>query len=249
MTKDTKKRIIIIVQARMGSTRLPGKILKTILGKPLLGYLIERLQRVSLADKIIIATTTNESDNTIVDFCQKEGVSVFRGSEEDVLSRYYLSAEENQADVVVRITSDCPLSDPKLIDSCIQFFLDNTHQYDYVSNSIERTYPRGFDVEVFSSGALWKAHKLAFSASDREHVTLFMYKNPKQFRVGSIKQGKDLSEYRLTVDTPEDFELIRLILESLYPKNPNFNLEDVTKILEEQPEWVKINAHIQQKTT
>ncbi|NEO63206.1 MAG: NTP transferase domain-containing protein, partial [Moorea sp. SIO4G2] len=162
-------KLVIIVQARMTSTRLPGKVLKQVLGKPLLDYQIERLRRVKLADEIVIATTINQTDEPIVELCNSISIPYFRGSEEDVLARYYGAAVEHQADVVVRVTSDCPLIDPQVIDQVIQFYLDHQGEYDYVSNSLQRTYPRGMDTEVFSFAALDEAFHEASAQPDREH--------------------------------------------------------------------------------
>lgn len=246
MTKKTP-RIIIIVQARMGSTRLPGKILKEVLQKPLLSYEIERLKQVKNAQEVIIATTTNQLDQAVIDLCQKEGMGVFRGSEEDVLGRYYEAAVLTKADVIVRITADCPLIDPRIIDKAIALFLDTKSDYDYLSNAQERTYPRGMDVEVFSRKALEKAYDEAHLPEEREHVTLYLYRHPEKFHIGSFKRNLDASSYRLTVDTAEDFALIKIVLEQLYPQNPHFSLEEILKLLENHPEWYALNRHVQQK--
>jgi spore coat polysaccharide biosynthesis protein SpsF len=242
-----KPKTVIIVQARMGSTRLPGKILKTVLDRPLLSYQIERLRRVTLADQLLIATTLQAADQVIVRLCQQEGVDTFRGSEEDVLNRYYLAAREAKATTVVRVTSDCPLIEPAVIDRAIATLLENSDKFDYVSNGLERTYPRGMDVEAFTFEALERAEREAKEASEREHVTLYMVRHPELFRLASIKAESDNSRYRLTVDTPEDFELIKRLLEALYPHFPNFTLDQLLQLLKENPEWPKINANIKQK--
>ncbi len=239
--------ILVIVQARMTSTRLPGKVLKKVLNKPLLAYQIERLQRVTLADKIVIATTSNETDKPIVELCQDFYITYFRGSEEDVLARYYLAAKKYQADLVVRVTSDCPLIDPKIIDKVIQFYLDSQPKYHYVSNCLTRTYPQGMDTEVFSFQVLEEAFKEANKQPDREHVTPFIHRQPERYSLGCVTYGENCSQYRWTVDTPEDFELIKRIIESLYPIKPDFSLEDCLKLLSEYPQWSDINAHVKQK--
>lgn len=237
----------IIVQARMTSTRLPGKILMPVLGKPLLEYQMERLLKVHNSDKIIVATTTNKSDQPIVDLCQHLGIKVFRGSETDVLSRYYYAAQENELDVVVRVTSDCPLIDPNVVDDVISKFQMNSPSYDYVSNTLIRTFPRGMDTEVFSYDLLKKAHIKAKKLHEREHVTPFFYQNPQLFRLLNVTYREDESRHRWTVDTPEDFELIRRILETIYPVNPTFRLEDVLKLMEMHPDWFELNSQIEQK--
>lgn len=231
----------------MTSTRLPGKVLKEVLDRPLLEYQIERLRRVDLADEIVIATTTNDTDLPIIKLCQKIDIPYFRGSEENVLERYYYAAQEFGADSVVRITSDCPIIDPAVVNEVIAFYLNNRDKYDYVANNLNRTYPRGMDTEVFSFEALQKAYFEGNSKAEREHVTLFIYRHPERFRIANLPYFEDQSKHRWTVDTSEDFELIRLILNELYPQNALFDLQDVLAILANHPEWVQINAGIQQK--
>ena len=240
-------KIVIIVQARMTSTRLPGKVLKKVLDKPLLEYQIERLRRVKLADEIVIATTTNETDEPIVELCNSLSTPYFRGSEEDVLSRYYETAKAHQADVIVRVTSDCPLIDPQVIDRVIQFYIDHQTKYDYVSNCLERTYPRGMDTEVFSFKALQEAWLEATALPDKEHVTPFIYRQPQRYRLTSIKYSENRSHHRWTVDTPEDFELIKRMIEAIYPQLADFTLIDCLTLLQNNPTWLTINANIQQK--
>lgn len=241
-----KMKVGIIVQARMTSTRLPGKVLLPVLGKSLLEYQIERLRRVRSSDEIIIATTTNVTDQAIVDLCQHLGVKVFRGSEADVLSRYFGAAQENELDVVVRVTSDCPVIDPAVIEDVIRFYL-HKGSYDYVSNSLQRTYPRGMDTEVFSIKMLAEAYQEAMKQMEREHVTPFFYSNPQRYRLGNVVYKEDQSHHRWTVDTPEDFELLTKIIEYYYPIDQYFTLEDTLKFLDQNPNWFSINAHIEQK--
>lgn len=237
----------IIVQARMTSTRLPGKVLMTVAGKPLLEYLIERLRRVALADEIIIATTVNDSDEPIVEFCGRLSVPYFRGSEDDVLSRYHEAASRVKADFVVRVTSDCPVIDPRVIDDVISFFRAAGDAYDYASNTLARSYPRGMDTEVFTFRALNEAFFEASEPPEREHVTPFIYRHPERYRIGQVVFGRDASRHRWTVDTPEDFELVSRIIETLYPLNPEFGLEDILALLKDHPQWAGINAHVEQK--
>jgi spore coat polysaccharide biosynthesis protein SpsF len=221
--------------------------MKKVLGKPLLEYQIERLKRVNEADELVIATTTNETDQPIVDLCEHLGVAYYRGSEEDVLSRYYETALKYKADVVVRVTSDCPLIDPAVTGEVINLYIENQDKYDYVSNTLERTYPRGLDTSVFSMAALEKAHWEAREHAEREHVTLYIYRQPEIFRLNYLRSDKDYSRHRWTVDTPEDFELIKHILQELYPDNPEFAWRDVLTLLDDHPEWVEINAGVEQK--
>ena len=240
-------KVVIIVQARMTSTRLPGKVLKLVLNKPLLEYQIERLQRVRNADMIVVATTMNATDDAIVELCDRLGIATYRGSEQDVLSRYAGAAHAYGADVIVRVTSDCPLIDPRVIEQIIQTYLEHTTSYDYVSNCLERTYPRGMDAEVFSVALLREAFDQATDLPDREHVTPFIYRQPDRYRLGHVRYLKDQATHRWTVDTTEDFTLVKKMLEVLYPQLPQFTLEDCLELLERNPEWSDINSKIEQK--
>ena len=239
-------KVVIIVQARMTSTRLPGKILKEVLGKSLLEYQIERLKRVCLANDIVIATTTNNMDDVVVDLCKKLQLNYFRGSEHDVLARYHAAAVAFNADVIVRVCSDCPLIDPAIIDRVIDSYLKNSGKYDYVSNVLVRTFPRGMDAEVFSREALHCAAEQAMLPAQREHVTPFIVAGTL-FRLKNVAYVQDQSRHRWTVDTNEDFELIKNILESLYPVNNLFTMQDVLDCFEANPVWFFINAHVEQK--
>lgn len=247
MKPQEKPRVVIIVQARIGATRLPGKPLREVMDRPLLGYLVERLRRCTKADEIVIATTTNPQDQQIVDYCHWEQIPLFRGSEQDVLDRYVKAAHSFAADVVVRITADCPLIDPQVVDKTIGYFLDHYPDYDYVSNMLTKGYPRGMDVEVFSMKALQDADLNGVHPEEREHVTLYMYRHPELFRVGHVELGRDESHHRWTVDTEEDFQLVAKILEALYPVYPTFTFEDIILLLSKHPDWVAINSHIEQK--
>ncbi len=218
----------LIVQARMTSTRLPGKVMKEVLGKPLLFYLVKRLQRVPDAD-LIIATTLNEADLPIAKLCESLKVKVFRGSEEDVLSRYARAAEKFGGDIIVRITADCPLIDPVIVDECIRKLIQTDS--DYVSNTHQRTYPRGMDVEAMKRHVLEKMDSTAVDLYDREHVTPYILHHADQFKIGQITMASDLSDVRLTVDTIEDFKAVKKIIESLYLKNSNFSLKDILTLI------------------
>lgn len=241
-------KVVCIIQARVGSTRLPGKVLKNICNKTILEHDIDRLKRVKNINKIVIATTTLEKDNVLVEELERLDVTYYRGSEENVLSRYYYAAKENNADIVVRVTSDCPLIDSEVTEKIIQYYLDNTVKYDYVSNTIDRTYPRGLDTEVFSFKALEKAFNEAISERDREHVTPYIWSNSKLFKLAQYKNEVDYSELRWTLDTVEDFELINRIYTILYcEKNNNFNMNDILELYKEYPELNTINNIIEQK--
>ena len=240
-------KTVIIVQARMTSTRLPGKVLKEILGKTLLAYLIERLRRVKLVDEIVIATTINATDDPIVALCNRLGVCVTRGSENDVLARYYEAAILHHADVIVRVTSDCPLIDPVVIDKIIAFYCNHRDEYDYVSNALTQSFPYGMAAEVFPFKALEEAHREAVAEPEREHVSPFIYTRPERYRIGQVVQSENLSHHRWTVDTPEDFDLVERITSALYPDKPTFDTQDILGLLALHPDWVEINAHVQQK--
>ena len=240
-------RTVIVVQARMTSTRLPGKVVKEVLGKPLLEYLVERLRRVTCADTFVIATTTNDTDQPIVLLCERLGVSVTRGSEHDVLARYHEAALATNADVVVRITSDCPIIDPKVIDRVIGFYRERAGQCDYVSNALVHSYPYGMSAEVFPFRVLDEAFREAVAEPEREHVTPFIYTRPERYRIGHVTHSTDLSDHRWTVDTQEDFELVSRLIEALYPVKPDFGMEDILAKLDEHPDWPLVNAHVRQK--
>ena len=240
--------IVAIIQARMGSTRLPGKVLKQVLGKPLLEFLIERVRKVQHIDSFAVATTLNTQDDLIAEFCNSHSTHCFRGPEEDVLSRMYECAKSFDAEVVIRITADCPLLDPLLLSSAIYYFRSHFDSLDYFSNTLDRTYPRGMDIEIMRFSALEAAFFHAKKQDQREHVTPYIIEHSNQFRLGNFTQKINESDLRLTCDEQADFELIRRILEELYPKNPFFLLQDIRNCLETHPDWKKINAHIQQKT-
>jgi spore coat polysaccharide biosynthesis protein SpsF len=238
-------RVVVIVQARMTSTRLPGKILLPLGGQPILARLIARLRRVHRADALVIATTTNAADDPVAALCQRLRVACHRGSEHDVLSRYADAARIHQADAVVRITSDCPLIDPELIDQLIEDFAQG--ECDYVSNMRPPTWPYGMAVEVFSAQALQEAHAQASRDSEREHVTPFIYWNPDRYRLRNVACRQNLSHHRWTVDTPEDYELVNLLFGAAYQTNPEFHLGDLLAEMQRHPEWIRINQHVQQK--
>lgn len=240
-------KIGVIIQARMGSTRLTGKVMKDLEGKTVLEHVINRVRQSKMIDEIIIATTIHDRDDVIETEALGCGVKAYRGSEDDVLARYYYTAKENDLEVVVRITSDCPLIDPKVLDEIIQCYVSN--DYDIVSNAgsdlSKRTYPRGLDIEVFSFRVLENAFTNAKETSQREHVTPYIYEN--SIGVYYYKNDIDYSKHRWTLDTDEDFKLISEIYKHLYHGEHNFYLSDIVKLFEVKPELFNINAHIEQK--
>lgn len=235
--------IVGIIQARTDSTRLPNKVLEEIEGKPVILHVIERTQHASLLNGIVLATTTRAVDTPLADLVRAHGIPVFRGDCDDVLDRYYQAATRFHAEVIVRITGDCPLIDPHIIDLVIQMFLQ--HHYDYVTNTLQPTYPDGLDVEAFSYKALTKAWKEATLPSEREHVTVYIRKHPEKFKQHDVKNPIDLSSYRWTVDNQEDLEFVREIYKRLYSKEKIFYMEDILTLLKEHPELKKLNAGIQ----
>lgn len=242
-----KQGVVVIIQVRMKSTRLPGKVLKNIAGKPMLVHVVERLKNAKLIDQIVIATTKDE-DKAILKFADKSRVKSFAGSEEDVLDRYYQAARKHKADVVVRITSDCPLIDSEVVDKVVAFYLRNRRRVDYVSNSLKRSYPRGLDAEVFSSGVLKRTWQEAKEPHQREHVTPYIYEHPEIFSLVNIENSEDLSYMRWTVDEERDLEFIREIYKRLYKEGKNFLMKDILALLRKEPQLMEINKNVTQKT-
>jgi len=241
-----------IIQARMGSTRLPGKVLMDLAGRPMLEHVVRRVASAARVDIVCVATTTLDRDDPVADAAARFGAAVVRGSEADVLDRYAQAIRELAADLVVRITSDCPLIDPQVVDEMLtaREALEVEHPVDCYCNTVERTFPRGLDTEIVPAPVLVA---LAGEASDpraREHVTWELYQHPDRYRVVSHLQagGRDDSAHRWTVDTPEDFELMRRIFRALAERGP-FGLAEVRALLDTHPDWIGINAHIEQKRT
>jgi spore coat polysaccharide biosynthesis protein SpsF len=229
--------IIAIIQARMGSTRLPGIVLKEAAGKPMLKYQIDRVRQSTLLDKIIVATSTLKQDDVIEKFCTQDGIECFRGSENDVLDRYYQCAKLHDPDIIVRLTADCPLSDPVVIDAVIKLFIDTNA--DYAANTVppeKSKYPDGCDVEVFSMKALERAHRDATSMKDREHVTFYFWKYDNGFNTAQLDNDKDYSKYRFTVDYPEDLEVVEYIIKELKKRTSFGYLKEIIDIIDSNPE-------------
>lgn len=245
MTPDPQP-VVAIVQARMGSGRLPGKVLADVAGEPMLARVLRRLGRARTLDRVVVATTTSNADDPIVGFCAGRRIPCHRGSEEDVLDRYYQTARAEHAGTVVRVTSDCPLIDPDVADRVIGKLLEANGGLDYVTNTLPpRTFPRGLDVEAFSFAALERAHREARERPEREHVTPYLYRHPDRFRVEGVFNPQDLSGHRWTVDEPADLEFVRTVFS--YFGNDAFSWRELLEALAERPEWVEINAHIQQR--
>jgi len=243
-------KIAAIIQARTSSTRLPGKVLKELpynSGITCLEQVIRRLKKSKRLNEIIIATTEEKEDNEIIDITKKEDVKYFRGSKENVLSRYYFAAKENNIDIIIRITSDCPCIDVDITDLTIDDHINK--MADYTTNSLVRTYPHGLDVEVINFNSLEKAYKNATKDYGKEHVTPYINRNPQKFKINIIKAPKELyaPDTRITLDTEEDYALLCAVFDYLYPQNKYFNACDIVNLFKEKP-WLKlINKKVIQK--
>lgn len=239
-------RTVAIIQAHMGSSRLPGKILMNIAGQTMLERVVRRTQRCAGLDDIVIATSTLSIDDSIAAECGKMSVPVFRGSDSDVLDRFTKAAMAHAADICVRITSDCPLIDPEVSGFIIGRFFEASPPVDYASNKIPQSYPRGLDTEVFTRDALERAWRKAAHPYQRSHVTIYIYENPDQFRLLSITSDVDRHDWRWTVDTQEDLEFVRKVYGRL-GKDGNFSWHDVVALLEREPMLCDINKQVVQK--
>ena len=239
--------VAAVIQARMTSTRLPGKVLMPAAGRPMLAHQLDRVRRARSIDTVCIATTTNADDDPVAALAEREGVAVFRGSEHDVLDRFVRAAESVEAEIAVRLTGDCPLTDPALIDAVVAAFRDSDPPVDYATNSFPRTWPIGLDVEVAAMAALRAANAEAQDTYDREHVMPFLYRQPERFRIARYPSALDLSGYRWTLDERSDYELLVRILVALLPENPGFGWRDVIALLDAHPDWRTLNAGVGQK--
>jgi len=247
-TKKNNLRISAIVQARTSSTRLPKKVLVNIENKPMLLHVINRLKLSKKIDEIILAMPDCKEDDVLEEFANKYRIEYYRGSRDNVLSRYYGAAKKYHSDVIVRITSDCPLIDPAIVDLVVSKHLNAGA--DYTSNVMKRTFPRGLDVEVFNFGALDRANREASEEYEKEHVTPYIYEHPEMFKLENLEATTILRrpDLRLTVDTEEDLRLMKEIYGSLYRKNMEyFSIEKVIELFNSTPELAKINSHIEQK--
>lgn len=235
--------ILGVVQARVSSTRLPGKVLQPILGEPMLARQLERVCRAERIDALVVGTSADASDGPLEELCAALGVDCFRGSLEDVLDRFHAVAVRYGAEHIVRLTSDCPLADPAVVDAVVELHVEGG--YDYTSNVTPPTFPDGLDVEVISAEALAVTWGEATLPSEREHVTPFVRKHPERFRLGNLVNAEDLSGLRWTVDEPEDLEFVRRVYEALYPRDPAFEMRDVLELLGLHPELQLINARFE----
>lgn len=234
---------LAVLQARMTSSRLPGKVLMPILGVPMLLRQIERVSRSRNIDKLVVATSDTASDDAIVHLCRSRNLACYRGSLDDVLDRFYRVSLMHPSEYIVRLTADCPLADPAVIDAVVRFCEQGC--YDYASNTIEPTFPDGLDVEVVRTNCLHEAWKEAILPSEREHVTPFIHRRPMRFKIGQYKCEPDLSSLRWTVDEAVDLELITQIYARLYPEDPEFSTDDVLSFLDSEPRLKTMNKSLQ----
>jgi spore coat polysaccharide biosynthesis protein SpsF len=230
---------VVIIQVRMSSTRLPGKVLKKLNGITVLESLLNQLNYSKLLNDKIIATTSNSEDDVIVNFCKSKEIKCFRGSQDDVLDRYYNCAKKFSINTILRITSDCPLMDPQVVDNVIDFYLKNS--YDYVNNFYKRTYPYGNDVEIFSLKVLEKVWEKATKPSEREHVTPYIYNNPDEFSLGWIENKENLSEFHWTIDRKEDLIFVQNIFKKI-SKRPIL-MKDIIDVIKDDPSLLEINKN------
>jgi spore coat polysaccharide biosynthesis protein SpsF len=239
-------KAVAIIQARMRSTRLPGKVLKDLAGEPMLARVVERVRRAETLDEVVVATPDTADDDAIEDLCSRRGWPCFRGSEGDVLDRYYRAAAQFHADAIVRITSDCPLIDPHLIDEHVNRLIARWGEVDFVTNMVKQTFPLGLAVEAMPADVLARMKRMSKTDTLKEHVTTLAYVEPSWFQIDHILHAVDLSHLRWTVDTQEDLALVRLIFQHF--GHDRFTWEGVLPLLEAHPEWCEINRNIPQKT-
>lgn len=236
---NNKGKIVATIEARMTSSRLPGKVIMDFCGKPNLQHIVERLKRSKYIDEVVVATTINKEDNPIIELCEKIGCKYYRGSEEDVLMRVLEAAKSVNGDYIVEITGDCPVIDWRHVDYLIELFFQG--EYDYASNVLKRTFPRGFDTQIFPVKILEEVNKITKNPVDHEHVSIYIYTHPEKYRLLNWEAEEEMNhpELEITLDTKEDYEFIKQIYKILYPKNPYFSAQDVVELLIKHPEMIK----------
>src|SRR3954452_5685494 len=237
------ERVVATIEARMTSSRLPGKVLLPALGKPLLELMVERLRRCEHLDAIVIATTRDASSDPLEELAKRLGIGCFRGSEDDVLARVLGAAQAYEADVIVELTGDCPLIDPALVDDVIERYLEGGS--DYTANVLEKSYPLGFAVQVFPTKVLAEVAEATDDPADREHVSLYIYEHPERYRLRSVvSDHPESAALRLTVDTADDYELVKTVFEEL---PGDFGLPEILDLFARKPELKAVNQHIEQR--
>jgi len=239
-------KVVGIIQARTSSTRLPGKVLMDLAGQPMLARVVERVARAERLDRVVVATSDEAADDPIEELCRRRDWNCFRGSRDDVLDRFLQAAEAFEADAVVRVTSDCPLIDPGVIDEVVDCFIEGGADIDCAANTQpRRTFPRGLDTSATSMAALRRVWSEAGEPRHREHVTLYMFEHLERFRIKGVFASEDFSEMRWTVDTAEDFQFMAKVFQHF--GNSIFNWKEVLPVLSANPAWAEINRHIKQK--
>jgi spore coat polysaccharide biosynthesis protein SpsF len=240
-TKENKQKIVAVIQARMGSKRLPKKALKKINGKTLIEWVKYRLSFSKEIDQIVLSTADNRANDPLAKLARAIGLGYYRGSENDLVSRIYETAKKFKADAIVRITGDCPLVDPALVDKMIKIYRKKSPNMDYVSNVLPPTFPDGSDIEIISTKTLKRLDREVKNPLYREWITTTIMENPKKFKIYTLKNGKNLSFLRLTVDYPEDFKLAKIIFSRLHKEDRVFSLKDILALLKKEPALIKIN--------
>lgn len=242
--------VVAVVQARLGSTRLPGKVLRTLGERSILEHVLYRLDAVPGLDRVVVATTDDAADEAVAEVAQRAGAAVTIGSAENVLARFGQAFREHGGTIGIRVTSDCPFLDATLVGQGLAEFRAAWPALDYLSNTLDRSYPRGYDFEVFRVAALDRAVQEATAPADREHVTPFLYRHPERFRLRSVRRPDPLNTagWRLTLDTPEDWTVIRAVYDRLSPGRPRFGLAEVEALLAVEPDLLTPNRNVQQKT-
>ena len=243
-------KVVAIIQARMNSTRLPGKVMLDLCGETVLSRVVKRVQACKAVDQVVVATTMQARDEIIVVEALSLGVEVFCGNENDVLDRYYRAAKKYGANLIVRVTADCPLFDPEVLSEMfckLDRISITKFSKIYFSNIKKRTYPRGLDAEIFNFSALEFANQEAKQPFEREHVTPFMYYHPKEFFIYDFRGDEDNSRYRWTLDTPDDYAFLKAVYSELYKEEGFISTEDVFSLLQARPELCGLNAHVEQK--
>lgn len=235
--------VVALLQARMSSTRLPNKVMRPLLGEPMLGRQLERLSRCLNIDQLQVVTSSDSSDDPLAAWLQQQQVPFYRGALDDVLDRFYQAAQGHNAAHIVRLTGDCPLTDPSIIDAVIEQHLHERN--DYTSNCAPASLPDGLDVEVFTIAALRTSWQLAHKPSEREHVTLYLRNHSEQFKLGNYQHQPDLSSLRWTVDEARDMQFVEAVYAALYPANPAFGYREILSLLQRQPQLLAINSDIQ----
>jgi len=235
-------QVLALLQARVSSSRLPEKVLKPILGKAMVLHQIERLQRCRTIEKLVVVTSDQESDTPLVELLEQHKIECYRGNLNDVLDRYFQAAKCYEARHIVRLTGDCPLIDPEIVDQVVSAHVQGGD--DYTSNVLPPTFPDGLDVEVLKFNVLQTAWQKATLQSDREHVTSYINQHPEQFKLGNVSAAEDLSMLRWTVDEPGDFAFVCAVYEKLYPGNHRFTTKDIVTLLKNNPELTRLNENI-----